>query len=751
MGDYNVTVADFAGKNRICMTDTLYQYDYGQKLQIDNIPALPQTYEAHFSNVQHGGVSITVTGMDGIVDIPNALLMTGKRIYCWIYVTEPGSGETEYQVLMPVQARPMPEYYDVTDTGAFDSVVQQVGEYAATATAGATSATASAAAAATSASEAAASASAAETAKTAAETAQGKAEDAQAAAETAAQTATEKAQQTAQDAAQAALDAGRAESAAQSAEAAQTGAESAKTDAETAAQDAAASASVASTSATSAGQAATSAAQSATAAAGSATTAQGAAQTATTKAGEASASATAAAASETAAETAQAAAEAAKDTAVANATTATEKAAEAAQSASGAAQSKTDAEAAATRAEQAAASLTVDAELSDTSANPVQNKVITGAVAQVKSALEQAENGISNGLGVAVMPSAPLYGKTITLDYTKIPTEVGYINTVGVPTGTTHRHFKLPMYGIKQITITPRQTLTNLFNYAYYWKNSEEILSIAISGTVTQTTSYTLTEPTDGYFLINYFTGGQYTSEIEIEFFNEKTANKGIKSLTTSVDSLVNLEFLKKPFLFSGKIATFFGDSIVYGVASPNFQYIGDNCFCKKFGSYVGMSVRNQGVSGSCICDNANDSITNKILNYSQSADFIFVAGGVNDYQTGKPIGAYGDTDITTFYGALHLICEKLTADYPDTTVIFITPINVNGYRVFSDAVYSINDYRRAIFETACSYGYNVVDGSKIGFPTGTGGFATALMADGIHPTEFGHDFYAKALCGKLL
>ena len=148
MSDFNIVVAHFGHHNRVVMTDTLYQYDYGQKLKVEGITALPQTFQAHFSNVQHGGVSITVTGINGMVDVPNSLLMTGKRIYCWIYVTETGSGETVYQILMPVQSRPMPEYYDVEDVGVFDSVVNQVAEYAATATTGATSATASATAAA---------------------------------------------------------------------------------------------------------------------------------------------------------------------------------------------------------------------------------------------------------------------------------------------------------------------------------------------------------------------------------------------------------------------------------------------------------------------------------------------------------------------------------------------------------------------------------------------------------------------------
>ena len=384
----NIITANFSGGGTSATTAPLWQWDYGQALCITGID-LPAAFEVHFSTNKTGGVSTVAVGADGQVTIPNVLLTIGKNINAWIYLSDAqGEGETEYSILIPVKARPMPETYDAEVSVEFDDVVRQVSEYAETAQAAADNAGASASAAEASASEAAASASAAEAAKTAAETAQGKAEDAQAAAETAAQTATEKAQQTAQDAAQAAQSKADAESAAGMAEAAQTGAESAKTDAETAAQGAADSASAASASATSAGQAATSATQSATSAAGSATTAQGAAQTAITKAGEASASADAAAASETAAQTAQQGAEAAETNAGQSASTATTKAAEAATSASNAAASESAAEAAATRAETAAATLTVDDALSSTSTNPVQNKVITESVTQLKSAID---------------------------------------------------------------------------------------------------------------------------------------------------------------------------------------------------------------------------------------------------------------------------------------------------------------------------------------------------------------------------
>ena len=423
----NIITANFSGGGTSATTAPLWQWDYGQGMCITGID-LPAAFEVHFSTNRTGGVSTVAVGADGQVTIPNVLLTIGKNLNAWIYLSDSeGEGETEYSILIPVKARPMPETYDAEVSGEFDDVVRQVSEYAETAQTAADNAGASASAAAASADSAAASASAAETAKTAAETAQGKAEDAQAAAETAAQTATEKAQQTTQDAAQAAQSKADAESAAGRAEAAQTGAESAKTDAETAAQGAADSASAASASATSAGQAAASAAQFATAAAQSAASIEGDVQIASQKAAEAQTAADQAVAAKDAAVTAQQGAEAAETNAGQSASTATAKAAEAAQSASGAAQSKTDAEAAATRAEQAAATLTVDNALSDTSVNPVQNKVVTAEFTQVKSAIDALKITDTESGAIASFPDgAAMPVESLTVDLEPIQDLHGY-------------------------------------------------------------------------------------------------------------------------------------------------------------------------------------------------------------------------------------------------------------------------------------------------------------------------------------
>ena len=381
MSEYNIVVAHFGHHNRVVMTDTLYQYDYGQKLKVEGITALPQTFQAHFSNVQRGGVSITVTGINGMVDVPNSLLMTGKRIYCWIYVTETGSGETVYQILMPVQSRPMPEYYDVEDVGVFDSVVQQVAGYAATATTGATSASASATAAAGSETAAAASASAAADSAENAAASETNAEASASAAQASDASAAYAATMATTKAAQAAQSATSAGSAADRAEAAQTAAVAAQNAAETAATSATADAATATAKATAA-------AASAATASTKATDATNAATTATAQAVAAESAKTTAVEAKTAAQAAQSAAETA-------ATNATAKATEAAASATAAAQS-------------AASINTPDAALSDTSTNAVQNKVITGELADVKSAIGQLDN--------QVKPLVDLLGKVDMLE-----------------------------------------------------------------------------------------------------------------------------------------------------------------------------------------------------------------------------------------------------------------------------------------------------------------------------------------------
>lgn len=67
-----------------------------------------------------------------------------------------------------------------------------------------------------------------------------------------------------------------------------------------------------------------------------------------------------------------------------------------ASTAAAVAQAKTDAEAAATAAQTAAASLTVDSAMSNSSTNPVQNKVIYGELSDLKDGLTAVESDVTD-------------------------------------------------------------------------------------------------------------------------------------------------------------------------------------------------------------------------------------------------------------------------------------------------------------------------------------------------------------------
>lgn len=257
---------------------------------------------------------------------------------------------------------------------------------------------------------------------------------------------------------------------------------------------------------------------------------------------------------------------------------------------------------------------------------------------------------------------------------------------------------------------------------------------------------------------------GMYAAGV-LSIQTSERIEKMISQSSTNIsndDILKYGECLDKPFSFAGKTAIFFGDSITQGVESfaPNDEYIyglknaGDKKYSSLLCAKLGMTEVNKAISGSSFCKLNNStikSITETIQGTTSAADYIFVAGGVNDFQTGEPVGVLGDTTNATFYGCLDLSCKHLKATYPNAVVIFMTPINW-CQSTNQQAIAPLNTYRNAIFEVATKYGFNVLDGSQVGFPTDSKSpFRPIMMYDGCHPTELGHSLYAKTLAGMLL
>lgn len=103
----NVVVAAF-DNNMSAKTDSIWQYDYGQILQITGID-LPEAYEVHFANLPYTGKTITQIGTADGVSIPDCLLRNGLGVYAFIFLHEGANdGETRYDIIIPVKSRPEP-------------------------------------------------------------------------------------------------------------------------------------------------------------------------------------------------------------------------------------------------------------------------------------------------------------------------------------------------------------------------------------------------------------------------------------------------------------------------------------------------------------------------------------------------------------------------------------------------------------------------------------------------------------------
>ena len=263
---------------------------------------------------------------------------------------------------------------------------------------------------------------------------------------------------------------------------------------------------------------------------------------------------------------------------------------------------------------------------------------------------------------------------------------------------------------------------------------------------------------------------------------------------TLKVSTLANMTYCKKIlFYFSNGIVSnnvnavrvidktflFIGDSIVYGRVSnadgtPNTDYNPEARMPYPYpaivGELLGANIYNEGIGGSTVhnsttgytgsnpmCVRVNE-ICEKYKALGVKFNVVVLAGGSNDYgggikgkdSSGNPIpcdnvtiwkpvklGTFDDTTDQTFYGALRKFCGNAVKNFPDSTIIYLTPLhrladmypNVYGYKLI--------DYVNAIKEVCKFYGIIVKDLFSEGGICPTIGDGKTY--DGLHPTEPTH------------
>lgn len=160
----------------------------------------------------------------------------------------------------------------------------------------------------------------------------------------------------------------------------------------------------------------------------------------------------------------------------------------------------------------------------------------------------------------------------------------------------------------------------------------------------------------------------------------------------------------------------------------------------------LGLTAINYGYNGSWISHTdgipEGNEMCVRYATMTDDADIITCFGGINDINNRAALGQMGDTESTTFYGAMDILIRGLLYKYPGKRIGFITPLRYGTGE-------SEQPYIEAIHEVCEKYAVPVLDLYREGLASS----ATTELGDmffkagevsKLHPNELGHDVIAR-------
>ncbi|MBQ7345792.1 MAG: SGNH/GDSL hydrolase family protein [Oscillospiraceae bacterium] len=219
-----------------------------------------------------------------------------------------------------------------------------------------------------------------------------------------------------------------------------------------------------------------------------------------------------------------------------------------------------------------------------------------------------------------------------------------------------------------------------------------------------------------------------------------------------------------------GKKVVCLGDSMTEGIGTTKV-------YSEWFPTYCGF-VRgtDQGLGGSCIAPKQDEiptweagiaSFYERYTLLEDDADVIIVFGGINDWTTGRELGAITDAGTDTFYGSMRALCGGLKEKYPDAQIFFFSSPQNNYIDRPADALegtawegntegynrkgYLLQDYADAMEEVCAELDVHYHSLTEA-FPWGVeelgdnNGQAGTYGSDGLHPNAAGHALIAREM-----
>ena len=206
----------------------------------------------------------------------------------------------------------------------------------------------------------------------------------------------------------------------------------------------------------------------------------------------------------------------------------------------------------------------------------------------------------------------------------------------------------------------------------------------------------------------------------------------------------------KSAYKFGRGAVTFFGDSIT---VANNV----DRPWTAMVANALNTSATKNGWSGTTYTSGDREHSAVDRVDEIKNQDLVVVEFGVNDFHYGRPLGEFGDTDTSKFYGALDFVYNKLITNNPTAKFVIMTPMKNHGYGTSpdsftknSDGHYQI-DYVNAIKQVADKYSLPVLDMyANSGISAMNETHNQKYLFDGLHPNQEGSFIVASKVIGFI-
>lgn len=256
---------------------------------------------------------------------------------------------------------------------------------------------------------------------------------------------------------------------------------------------------------------------------------------------------------------------------------------------------------------------------------------------------------------------------------------------------------------------------------------------------------------------VYYYTvaNGNTLSINKREGYNMPTVTAKVKGNSNITQDIEDVD-IKITTRFAGKKVVFEGDSIT---DSDYHEAYNGKSWADYLANKLKMTIAsNMALGGSSISTyNSAGSVVNRITtnNYPSDTKLFCIMAGTNDWNSNVALGEIDSTDTSTILGALNTIIDHLQTNYPDATIVIMTPMHRSGMRTATRTAGTLSDVAKAYEEVCMNWGVNCVNtlkefGINAYNTTVANKFYVEQDSNWLHPNPEGHKRIAIRMAGYI-